>query len=375
MAGLQNRRVDVMDEGDAKEFLLELCPRIGEKAPKLAKNCVLLPLALRIAGSFLQVNSDWSIESYIDKLADRKTRLEMLKTSHEGAELAAEPELVATFDLSYRQLAEDDRKRWRMLGVFPASFAATAAQAMWEIEESETITSLGLFKRYSLLEYDEISSRFRLHDLMTDYALAQMNDAEKAAARVLFAAHYSSVLGELNKLFLKGGNNLLVALKLYDVERENIEVGQRNATLYLEEDQNAAQACNWYAWQGSINNLRLLARDQIKWIEDGLRASKVLKNKEAEGAHLGNLGNAYAALGDARKAIEFYEQRMEIAREIGDRRGEGNALGNLGNTLYGMGEKDKGIDLMKQALAIFEAIESPNAVWARNKFKEWGMGE
>ncbi len=50
---------------------------------------------------------------------------------------AAEPELLATFELSYTQLSEEDRKRWRMLGVFPASFAPTAAQAIWKLDEGE----------------------------------------------------------------------------------------------------------------------------------------------------------------------------------------------------------------------------------------------
>lgn len=90
---------------------------------------------------------------------------------------------------------------------------------------------------------------------------------------------------------------------------------------------------------------------------------------------LGNLGLAYAALGDARKAIEFYEQQLVIVRGIGDRRGEGADLGNLGDELYGLGEKERGIELMKQALAIFEAIESPNAEWARSKLEEWGESE
>ena len=40
-----------------------------------------------------------------------------------------------------------------------------------------------------------------------------------------------------------------------------------------------------------------------------------------EGVHLGNLGNAYADLGEPRKAIEYYEQALKIAREIGDRQG------------------------------------------------------
>jgi hypothetical protein len=44
VAGLQNRRVDVMGEGEAVEFLLELCPRIGKNAPELAKPVDFYPL-------------------------------------------------------------------------------------------------------------------------------------------------------------------------------------------------------------------------------------------------------------------------------------------------------------------------------------------
>jgi hypothetical protein len=101
VAGLSTRRVDVMEKKEAKEFLLELCPRIGEKAAELAKACAYLPLALRIAGSLLRVNDDWSVENYLGGLADRKKRLETLKQSHEEAELPdTEPELLATFELS-----------------------------------------------------------------------------------------------------------------------------------------------------------------------------------------------------------------------------------------------------------------------------------
>ena len=41
-------------------------------------------------------------------------------------------------------------------------------------------------------------------------------------------------------------------------------------------------------------------------------------------------GLAYGDSGDTRKAIEAHMQAVVIAREIGDRRGEGIVLGNLG---------------------------------------------
>ncbi|MBC7259162.1 MAG: tetratricopeptide repeat-containing protein, partial [Chloroflexi bacterium] len=61
-----------------------------------------------------------------------------------------------------------------------------------------------------------------------------------------------------------------------------------------------------------------------------LQIHREIGDRRGEGNALGNLGLAYAALGDPRRAIAFYEQALEIAREIGDRRGEGADLGNLG---------------------------------------------
>ena len=353
--GLHSRRVDLMSAGNAKAFLLELCPRIGDAeqaAGELAKACAWLPLALRIAGSFLGVNEDWKVEKYLAQLRDRKQRLATLEQSRVEAELTTEPDLLATFELSYRKLSAEDQKRWRMLGVFPASFDASSAVAMWELEEDETAKLLALLLRYSLLDYDETSSHYRLHDLLIDFSLMGMDKDEEIIARIAHSVHYSKVLRNIEQMYFRGGENILPCLQLYDAEWMNIETGQRISVQYLEENRDAAQACNWYAWQGSINSLRLKPKDRIKWIEAGLRAARILENQEAEGDHLGNLGTAYAALGQARKAVEFYEGHLALAREMGDRLGEGSALNNLGNAYAALGEAHKAIEFHEQDLAI-----------------------
>src|SRR5262249_6068829 len=61
-------------------------------------------------------------------------------------------------------------------------------------------------------------------------------------------------------------------------------------------------------------------------------------NRRGEGTDLGNLGNAYADLGETRKAIEYHGQALIIVREIGDRGHEGATLGNLGLAYAAMGE-------------------------------------
>ena len=100
-----------------------------------------------------------------------------------------------------------------------------------------------------------------------------------------------------------------------------------------------------------------------------------LGDRRDEGLSLGNLGNAYVALGEAHKAVEFYQQALIIAREIGDRRGEGNALFNMGLVKYDLDERRKAIDLVRQAMKILETIESPNAERARDNLKIWGALE
>lgn len=76
-------------------------------------------------------------------------------------------------------------------------------------------------------------------------------------------------------------------------------------------------------------------------------------DRRAEGTTLGNLGNAYAALGRAPKAVEFYEQALIIHREIGNRAGEAIASWNMGDEYRKLGELERAATLM-QVLVDFE---------------------
>src|SRR5260370_510898 len=96
--------------------------------------------------------------------------------------------------------------------------------------------------------------------------------------------------------------------------------------------------------------------EAIGHLERSLRLSREIGDRRGEGSALGNLGNAYAALGKVEKAIGYYEQYLAIAREMGDRRGEGSALGNLGIAYYLSGQVEKAIGYYEQHLAIAREI-------------------
>ena len=366
--GLNTRSVGNMSEDEAKKFLTELCPRIGDKAVELAKACAYLPLALRIAGSFLHVNSNWSVEKYLTQLEDRKQRLTTLKESRDNTELTTEPDLVATFELSYNQLSEENQKHWCMLGAFPSSFNLNAVQNVWKLEEIETAKLLSLLRRYNLLDYDENSYRYYLHDLLADYALEQMNVDERVAAYVAHSLHYSKLLSDITDLFLKGGDSFIQSLKIYDTERINLEEGQRISAEYLEGSYDASMACNNYALQGSINDLRQKPNDHIRWLENGLKAAQVLGNKGFIGSHLGNLGSVYSRMGHISKAIGFYTQHLAIARETGNRKEEGGVWGNLGVAYSELGKDQAAAKFYERALEIAHEIGDRHyeSIWLGN---------
>ena len=104
------------------------------------------------------------------------------------------------------------------------------------------------------------------------------------------------------------------------------------------------------------------AERAIGFYEQHLAIAREIGDRRGEGNALGNLGIAYAGLGQAERAIGFYEQQLAIAREIGDRRGEGNALGNLGLAYAALGQVERAIGLLEQALQIGQEIKDPQII-------------
>jgi len=56
--------------------------------------------------------------------------------------------------------------------------------------------------------------------------------------------------------------------------------------------------------------------DRIVALESGVKAAKNLKDRQDEGGHLGNIGNAYSDLGQIEEAVEYYQESIAIYKEI-----------------------------------------------------------
>ena len=164
------------------------------------------------------------------------------------------------------------------------------------------------------------------------------------------------MLRRSSELYL-AGETVHDGLALFDRERANIEAAQAWAAARLGRSREAARLCADIPYFGvHVLSLRLSSRALVDWFKAAVEGCQIVGDRRGEGAALGNLGNAWADLGEPRRAIEHYEQHLAIAREIGDRQGEGNALANLGLARAELGEPRKAIELYEQQLRIARAI-------------------
>lgn len=141
-----------------------------------------------------------------------------------------------------------------------------------------------------------------------------------------------------NELYLEGGENIAAGLQVFDLEWGNIKAGQAWSAEQAATDEQATWLCMRYSLDCAyILGLRLHPREYITWLVAAVAAAQRLGDRHGEGNALGNLGLAYADIGDAPRAIEFHTQSLAIAREIEHPRNEEKVLNNLGNAHLDLG--------------------------------------
>ncbi|WP_329364102.1 hypothetical protein [Streptomyces sp. NBC_01483] len=179
-----DRRITLepLASGDAVSLLTHI---IGEerasREPKathqLAGLCDGPPLALRIAGSRLQNRGAWTVECLVGRMAGDEHRLGELSVGDRSVE--------AAFRLSYDQLAPEQQRGFRALGLAPTvEFDVLTPATMLDLPSYDTERLLESLVDTSLVQ-EPRPGRYRLHDLVRVYArhVARAASDEAAAAR------------------------------------------------------------------------------------------------------------------------------------------------------------------------------------------------
>ena len=360
LPGINVYEIGCLPPAESEKLVLTIAPRIQEHAAAAAELCGHLPLALEVFAGAINNKSLTSVPELLERLRTRQEKLDAVD---------------AAFQVSYELLGGELQKRWRLLAVFSSSFDLPAAAAVWDegpgrdalprvqadqqVGPTDSLNSardaMQMLLNASLVERNETTQRFRLHDLVRQFCNGKLSDPERDAAMMRYAGHYIKVGNEAQQLYLKGGENVLRGLELFDRERVHIEAAFEWLAPRRDET-SAALLVSLVHAVAHTGSLRFHPRQRIRWLEIQCEAARITKNRQDESAGLGNLGSAYYSLGEPRKAIEFYEQALEIDREIGDRQGESAGLDNLGIAYADLGEPRKAIEFYEQALVIDREI-------------------
>ena len=341
LPGIHPLDLNTLPEEKSIELLLKISKRIADHAEQIAKLCGYLPKALNVAGKAIAEHPDLAPEEYIEELK-----------KNEGLE-PVDRSLAA----SCKWLEEAERNYFYRLCVFPGSFDLRAAGAVLELDEKDVKKTLSNLVNISLIEWSQETKRYHLHDLTRVYARKQLKEHELHATQKHHAMHYLNILSEANALYMEGGDNMLSGLQLFDLERGNIESGQKWTSEHSATDETATQMCDKFPYIGVyIFELRQQTRERIQWLETALAASRKLKNRENEAAHLSHLGHAYDDLNDHEKSLDYSKQALKIARGMGNKSRETTVLINLGIAYWKLSQYQKAINYLERALEISREI-------------------
>ncbi|MBE1484935.1 AfsR/SARP family transcriptional regulator [Plantactinospora soyae] len=353
----------VLDRNEAIELLARVAgrDRVGaepEAAAVVVRRCGYLPLAIRLVGARLAHRPGWRVVDLAQRL-DRATPV--------LSELSAEDHTVASaFSLSYEPLHEPVRRMFRLLGLHPGEhFGLDTAAALADVPLSDAETAVAALVNHHLVE-EPVAGRFRLHDLVRDYAreLATSTDEPSecrsaigrildyylhaclAATRAMETSSMAATLGLDQPLRPDLLSLLRADLEWPDVERETLRALVRLAA----ENGHPHQAWRLARVAWRFYFVRGYNDDILDTHRYGLEAARQLDDEAAIGTMYNYRAYSHIRSGDCQQAQRDLETAIEVRERIGDRHGANISRSNLAIVYWHLGKLTDSVDLHQRSL-------------------------
>ena len=151
-----------------------------EAAAALAAACGQLPLAVRISAARLAVRTSWQLSGLARKITHARRRLDEFQSG--------DMSVRASLTQAYRALDAPAQRAFRRLALLDtAEFSEWQVSALLGVEDAgEVVSRLADSSLLTAVGIDADQPRYRLHDLLHEYATEQLGDepaAEQEAAR------------------------------------------------------------------------------------------------------------------------------------------------------------------------------------------------
>ncbi|HTJ39119.1 MAG TPA: BTAD domain-containing putative transcriptional regulator, partial [Dactylosporangium sp.] len=334
--GAQTVSLDVLPVDDAVELLRRT---VGERAysdpactVEVAELCGRLPLAVRLAGARLQHRPSWTVADLAARLRIANRRL---------PELAVDGRTVAAaFTLSFQHLAVPLQRLFALLGLHPSGdFEPAAAAALAGLPVPQTEALLEDLVDVHLVEAPA-AGRYRLHDLLRDYA-AQLAHGDTDAVGRLLDHYLYSVVAATKFMELSDARSLL---RLDSPPPTALEFdAPTDARRWLERElPNVLSVARLAAEAGRHRHTCMLTRAvspflfgfgfserQLDLYERAIEAAVALPDAELEAESRNYLAAVYFRMGRLTDALATLQAVIRIAERENLPRLVGTALTNL----------------------------------------------
>jgi tetratricopeptide (TPR) repeat protein len=382
LSGAQSVSLAVLPPGQAEGLLTAIvgddrASAEPDAVAEIARLCGYLPLAIRIAGARLVSRPAWTISWFAARLGDESKRLDLLK--------AGDLEVRASFALSYDSRDEAEQLAFRLLGLLEADFPAWNLAAVLGTECDEAERLLEQLADAALVDIVGVDAtgliRYRLHDLLRDFARECLYDTEPHdALRERLATLADEYIGAARVACTlvhpgaQGSAELLPQLLAGDVVRGDPWswlAAERASLVALVEQVHTAELWD-RTWQ-----LAETLPDMFDWRADwrswerthqlALDAAHRDADTPAEARVLRSLGALYRELGRYDESVALLTQAAGIFSGQGSWHQWATAMRNLGDAYRYQGRLTDAINTFSAALAVFrEEADARSSAGALN---------
>ena len=361
--GVETLALDSLTPDDAVALLTRVAGAerfadAPEAAAHIARQCGYLPIAISVAARRFRTRTAWTTDHLIARL-DRVSR--------------HSEQVHASFALSYRELSEQARRLFRLLGTHPGpDLTAYSAAALAGLPVEETEELLDELLDEHLLQ-QTVPDRYHFHDLLRDYAMARVladePDRRSAVCRLLtwylhtadaaaqgIAPHRRRAfdLAPTTRPGLSfGGHD--EALAWCEAEHANLVDAVRLAAEY----DLAAVAWQLPAVLLHYFYLRSHWDDWIAVHTVGLDAARTLGDLFGQARILNGLGVAHSDRRQYPPAMDCYRRALALYVELGDPHGQAWVRNNLGVAHVDLGELPAAIEHFTRALPLYRESADP----------------
>jgi DNA-binding SARP family transcriptional activator/tetratricopeptide (TPR) repeat protein/Mrp family chromosome partitioning ATPase len=375
--------LDLLPLEDAVSLLTELIGERAEADPgaaaQLARQCALLPLALRVAAELAAARPAVPLAGLAGELGGQQRRLDLL-------EAAGDPRTAvrAVFSWSYQQLAPDAARMFRLLGIHPGpDISVPAAASLAGVAEADARRLMHTLARAHLIA-ERVPGRYAFHDLLRAYAAEQAHrtdsDTDRHQATDRLLDHYLHTAARAARLLNPALEPVVLARPRPGTAAAQPGDRSRALAWFEAEHQSllgalglaAGSGFDSHAWQIPWAMTPFLQaaghwQEKATTLRTALAAATRLGDAAAQALCCRLLANACTTLGDHDQARAHFATSLALYQRLGNRLGQAKVQHSLAFLAQRQGRYADALGHAEQALRLYQASgEKTNEAEALN---------